>query len=120
MDIDFNHVLVSHAEHKPRFVLLIEGKGKVDTASDSHREDGCELGKWLSGYGKTKYGLLNSYHACSKRHASFHEEMKKIATLINAGRYDEATKKLGASTDYAITFTAFINAVKQFRQEIKQ
>ena len=119
MAFDFNQALINHGEYKPRFLALIEGRSKVDTTQIPCKEGDCELGKWLSGDGKAKYTLLGSYIACFKRHGAFHQEMDKVIALINSGRYDEAVKLLGESTNYAITYTAFINAVKQFKQEVK-
>lgn len=119
MAFDFNQALINHAEWRLRFLALIEKGESVNITPDICKADGCELGKWLTGPGGAMYKLLGSHRTCSQAHASFHEEMNKVARLINTKQGDEARKQLREDTAYTKAFAAFVRALKQFKQENK-
>ncbi len=72
----------------------------ADTLSE---DDRCELGRWLHGEARSKYGSLRSYSNCLVKHAAFHVEAGKAAKALNAGRLQEAEAMInsGAACDQA-------------------
>jgi methyl-accepting chemotaxis protein len=61
----------------------------------------CQVGQWLYGEGKTRYGSKPEFQKALEKHKAFHVQAGKIASLINAGKYAEAEAALGNGTAYA-------------------
>lgn len=105
-----------HSEWKVNFFKAIATKSQVDATSIC-RDDRCELGKWLHGPGHGTHGLLPGFQECIDRHAAFHAEAGKVASAINAGKLDEATKLLNGGTPYAAASTAVVGAIQALRRQ---
>ena len=105
-----------HIEWKKRFHNAITNREHIDAdviASDSC----CDLGKWLFGEAKDKFGGKNAYSECIQKHAAFHVEAGVIAKLINEGRYTEAENLLDADA-YSLTSQAVGYAIFKLGEEI--
>ncbi|UTH73687.1 CZB domain-containing protein [Chromobacterium sp. IIBBL 290-4] len=85
----------------------------VETIS---RDNCCELGKWLHGDGRNRYGKLSIFQTCVHRHAIFHREAGKIAQMINLHQYQQAELAMQEG-DYAVASSAVSVAIMQLRQE---
>jgi methyl-accepting chemotaxis protein len=86
----------------------------ADTIS---KDNCCELGKWLHGEAKSKYGKLASHSECITKHAEFHKEAGKVANTINSKKYTEAEVMLGANKPYASASSAVGMAVLHLKKE---
>ena len=105
-----------HSEWKVNFFKAIATKAQLDAGSIC-RDDRCELGKWLHGAGKASHGQLPGFPETVKRHSAFHAEAGKVATAINAGQFDAATKMLSPGTRYTAASTAVVGAIQVLRQQ---
>jgi hypothetical protein len=116
--MDLSQAVVKHSEWKIKFVKAIAGKEKLDAATIG-KDNCCELGKWLHGEAKASYAALAGYRCCVTNHAAFHVEAGKVATTINAGRYDEASAMMGAGKPYAKASSAVGAAIMQLKGEAR-
>ncbi len=98
--MDLDCAIGKHAEWKMKFRSAISKQEMMDAASIS-KDNCCELGKWLHGDARTKFGRLASHAKCVQEHAAFHAEAGKVAAAINAKKYAEAEAMLGGGTAYA-------------------
>ncbi|MGA7950334.1 MAG: CZB domain-containing protein [Thiobacillaceae bacterium] len=114
--MDLSEAMKAHAEWKIRFRNAITNKNTMDVASIS-ADNCCELGKWLHGESKLKFGGLKSYADCVARHALFHQEAGKVAETINANKFDEATAMLGPNTPFFIASNGVIVAIGALKKE---
>ncbi|NOU12579.1 MAG: chemotaxis protein [Methylococcaceae bacterium] len=97
--INFDDVLQKHSAWKVKLRAAINQKETLDADTIS-KDNCCDFGKWLYGDAKTQVGQRASYTECVKKHAAFHVEAGKIATLINAKKYQEADHLLAAGSTF--------------------
>jgi hypothetical protein len=114
--MDLGETLHKHAEWKTKFRAAMIKKETLDAATIG-KDNCCELGKWLHGDGKRSFGELASYSVCVEKHANFHKEAGKVATLINARKYDEAELALGLHSAYGQASNAVATAIVRLRKE---
>lgn len=114
--MNLDDALKAHADWKVKLRLAIRDQQKLDAATLSS-DNACAFGKWLHGEARTQYGKLRSYAVCLEKHAAFHKEAGKVATLINAGQFDKATAALEGGTPYAATSSAVGGAILGLRKE---
>jgi methyl-accepting chemotaxis protein len=113
--MDLSKAIDAHAQWKTKFRVAISGKQSMDVATIS-KDSCCDLGKWLHGEGKSKFGALPSHADCVKKHAAFHIEAGKVATEINAQNFSLAEKLLGGGTPYASASSAVGVAIMQLKK----
>lgn len=97
--MDLDSAIQKHAEWKVKFRSAITKHEQMDVATIS-KDNCCELGKWLYGEAKAKYGNLQSHADCIKKHSAFHIESGKVAAAINAKKYAEAEAMLNVGSTY--------------------
>jgi methyl-accepting chemotaxis protein len=81
------------------------------------KDNCCELGKWLYGEAKVKFGKLSSHTNCIAKHKAFHIEAGKVAKTINAKKFQEAETMINSGTPYALASSGVGVAVMAFRKE---
>ena len=114
--MDLNQAIQKHAEWKLKFRSAISKNETMDITTIS-KDNCCELGKWLHGEAKPKFGGLQSYVSCVAKHAAFHVEAGKVAQAINAKKFLEADAMLNAGTVYTLASSAVGVAIIQFKKE---
>jgi methyl-accepting chemotaxis protein len=114
--MDLDSVIGKHAEWKLKLRSAISKQETMDVATIS-KDDCCELGKWLHGEAKTKFGRLTSYTECVTKHAGFHVEAGKIAGAINSKKYDEAEAMLNSGTAYTMASNTVGVAIMRLKKE---
>ncbi len=116
--MDLDHAIGNHAEWKIKFRSAISKQEKMDVATIS-TDNGCELGKWLHGEARTKFGHLPGHADCVQKHAAFHAEAGKVASAINAKKYTQAESMLGGGTDYADASVDVGVSILQLKKEAR-
>jgi hypothetical protein len=116
--MDLNNAIEKHAEWKLKFRSAISKSETMDASSIS-KDSCCELGKWLHGEAKVKFGSLPSHSACVAKHAAFHIEAGKVAQTINARKFTEAEAMLNAGTPYTAASSAVGVAVLKLKKEAR-
>ena len=114
--MDLDSAIGRHAEWKLKFRSAISKKESMD-AETIKKDNCCELGKWLHGEAKTKFGRLTSHAECVQKHAAFHIEAGKVATAINAKKYVEAEAMINAGTTFAEASSALGVAIMRLKKE---
>lgn len=113
--MDLNTAIQKHAEWKTKLRSAIAKQEQMDVTTLS-RDDCCELGQWLHGDAKARFGNVSAHTDCVHKHQAFHNEVAKVATAVNAKRYAHAEDLLGAATPYAKASSALSVAFLHLRK----
>lgn len=97
--MNFDEAIQKHAEWKLKFRSAISKQEQLDNVTIS-KDNCCQLGQWLYGEGKSKYGTMPEFQTVVALHKAFHVEAGKISQLINGKKYVEAEQALGGGTTY--------------------
>jgi methyl-accepting chemotaxis protein len=110
--MNFEEAVKKHAEWRLKFRIAISKKEQMDAATIG-QDNCCQLGQWLYGEGKTRWGSNPAFQKVLDTHKAFHVQAGQIAGLINAGKYTEAEAALGndaytrASNEVGVALLAF-------------
>lgn len=115
--IDLDKALEKHSDWKVKLRTAISKREAMDAAMIS-KDDCCDFGKWLHGEAKSKLGHRASYSECVSKHAAFHVEAGKVATMINAKKFTEAEKMLGNGASFVSASTAVGVAIMRLKKDI--
>ena len=97
--MNLDNAVETHAQWKTKLRTAIVKREQLDLPTLS-RDDCCELGQWLHGPGKHRFGRLAAHGDCVHKHVIFHREVSKIAKAVNAQQFDLAERMLNAGSDY--------------------
>ena len=114
--MDLNQAIEKHAEWKTKFRRAITAQEAMDADTIS-KDNCCELGKWLYGEAKTKFGKHGAHAECVTKHAAFHAEAGKVARTINSKKFTEAEAMLNSGTPYANASSAVGLAIMRLKKE---
>jgi methyl-accepting chemotaxis protein len=115
--MDFDHAIAAHVEWKTKLRGAIAAQSELD-AFAAAKDNICPLGKWLHGDARQKYAHLADFSTCVQAHAAFHREAGRVAALVNAKQYKEATAALDAGSPYAKASMDTTIAISKLRKEI--
>jgi len=115
--IDLDKALEKHSEWKVKLRTAISKHEEMDVATIS-KDNCCDLGKWLHGDAKSRLAHQPSYSECVSKHAAFHVEAGRVATMINAKKYSEAETMLGAGSSFVSASTAVGVAIMRLKKDI--
>jgi methyl-accepting chemotaxis protein len=115
--IDFDGVLAKHSAWKVKLRTAISKHEEMDVKTIA-RDDCCDFGKWLNGDAKSQFGHRASYIECVSKHGDFHIEAGRVATMINAKKYDEARSMLGNGSPFGSASTIVGIAIMRMRKDI--
>jgi len=116
--MNFDDAEISHFRWKISLCEAIESRFQLD-ADTLSRDNCCDLGQWLHGAAKNRYGSLRSFRECVAAHARFHEEAGRTARLINDKRYAEATQEI-AGVEYAAASERTITTIRILKGEVQK
>lgn len=114
--MDLTEAIEIHAEWKAKFRIAVSKHRTMD-ADRISMDNCCELGRWLYGESKVKFGKLTSYSECVRKHAVFHKEAGKVARAINDKRYAEVLDMIAPGTPYATASRSVEVAIKKLKKE---
>ncbi len=115
--MNLDESIQKHAEWKLKFRAAISRKEQMD-ADTIGKDNCCQLGGWLYGEGKLKYGAKPEFGAIVQKHKTFHTEAGKIARLINSQQYELAEKEMGIGTAYSQASNAVGAAIIAFKRHL--
>ena len=113
--MNLGNAILAHYEWKNKLKAAIAGKAQLDAATIS-LDNCCEFGKWLYADGGKQYGKKPEFTALLQKHKTFHAEAGKVATAINANRYEEASKMIETSSPFgtaSVGVGVAVNALKR-------
>ena len=114
--IDLNQAIDRHAQWKVKFRVAITEHETMDVETIA-KDNCCELGKWLHGEAKSKYGHLSSHSDCVAKHAAFHIQASKVAAAINDKKYAEAEAMIEMNTPYSNASRDVAGAILKLKKE---
>lgn len=85
--MNFDDAIKAHAAWKLRLTMLNDGnsKEKLDP-SVVERDNVCELGKWLTGEGLTRFKGMPEFEEIVALHARFHKAAAEVIKRVATGR----------------------------------
>lgn len=116
--MNLDEAIQKHTAWKTKFRSAITSKEALDAATIS-KDNCCELGKWLYGDGKSEFGHLPSQIDCIAKHKAFHAEAGRVADAINAKKYVDAERMIGAGTPYADASNKAVAAILQLKKDAR-
>ena len=114
--MDLGHAIESHINWRMKFRKAISNHESMDIATIS-KDNCCELGQWLHGEAKAKFGKLSSYSECVTKHAEFHVEAGKIASAINTKSFVKAETMLSPGSAYNTASNSVGTAIMRLKKE---
>ena len=112
----FHEALHAHVKWTLQFKDAIEREEALDIAAIS-AADRCELGMWLHGEARAKYGTLGAYSDCIAKHNHLHRVAGELAERINAGDYAQAATMLHDGSPYTEASIEMGVAISKLRDE---
>ncbi|MEL3912684.1 MAG: CZB domain-containing protein [Treponema pedis] len=106
-----------HVEWKVKLRTAIDLHEKLDAETIS-KDNKCEFGEWLHSEATEKYRNLPSFAVCLAKHAQFHKEAGKVASTINAGKFEEAELMLNSDSSFSAASSEVASAVTALKTEI--
>ena len=104
-----------HAEWKVKLRSAITRQQTLDTPTIA-KDNCCQLGKWLYGEGRAKFGNRTEFGSLMSLHKTFHAEAAGISELINDKKYAEASRAIGDKTAYDKASRSVINAINALKR----
>ena len=93
--IDIKEAIDAHVHWRQRIEDYIQGKGPLG-AGDGDDHERCDLGQWLNGEGRKRYGNLQLFGDLRIAHEHLHERVGVILGQARAGQRDQALAELRA------------------------
>jgi methyl-accepting chemotaxis protein len=115
--MDLTDAVNAHTDWKVRLRGAISDRSTLDLDAIAS-DDRCDLGRWLHGASREKYGALPAHRDCVIAHAGFHRCAAEVAALINAGEYARAERLLAAGTRYALASRMIVLAIDELRRQV--
>jgi uncharacterized protein YukE len=116
--ISLDNAIKAHADWRLKLRSASQQHEKLD-ADTITRDDCCELGKWLHGSGKSKYGSNPNFVALLDAHKAFHQEAGKVARAINqdvgAGKVEAM---LASDTGFSRASNTVTRLISQMKSEM--
>lgn len=117
--MDLDYAVTQHVLWKTKLRTAIEQHKTVD-AAEIGANDRCELGQWLKGEGKARYGASPNFAVLEQAHTECHRVAGQIATLINDGNYEAALAMVGKWGDFKGTSTDILAAASRLSAEKRE
>jgi Methyl-accepting chemotaxis protein (MCP) signalling domain/Chemoreceptor zinc-binding domain len=116
-DIDLDAAIDKHMDWKIKLRGAISRQEQLDASSIS-KDNCCELGHWLHGNGKAKFGQNPDFQSLVTLHRAFHSEAGKVAELINAKEYSKAEDALRVGTGYSTVSDSVRAAIHSLKKHL--
>jgi methyl-accepting chemotaxis protein len=116
--ISLDNAIKAHADWRSKLRLASQRHEHLDADTIS-RDDCCELGKWLHGAGKSKFGGKPNFVALLDAHRSLHQEAGKVARAVNQGTDPTTVESMLASdTGFGRASSTVTRLIVQMKSEI--
>ena len=91
MDFDFAAARIKHSNWRMQLQRLLAGQAGLDEAQFvSHRH--CQLGRWIEGPGKDKWGHMLEMRQLELIHEGLHAQAVRVVGHFKADRKEEARR----------------------------
>lgn len=80
--MNLDEAVAAHTRWKLRLRLFLNGGADLGIdPGTAHRDDLCELGRWLHGQGEMEYGGGIDFEQLDCDHREFHEEVGRVVRI---------------------------------------
>ena len=114
--MDLEQAIQKHGEWKVKFRSAIARHDTLE-AGVIAKDNCCELGQWLYGEAKTRWGSLPAYGSCVATHAVSILGAAMGAPAITAKTSAAAAAMLGPQTPYASVSRDVVVAIMQLKRD---
>ena len=91
LGLNIREVVKAHVQWHKHFVEVIDGGKSLDVEADKVGMDiHCELGQWIHGYGRQRFGSHKEFKRLYVTHQDFHKASGDLVKLLRAGKRDKA------------------------------
>ena len=116
--ISLDNAIKAHADWRTKLRSAAQRRERLD-ADTVGRDDCCELGKWLYGSGKSKFGSRPNFVALLDAHKTFHQEAGKVARSINQGLpADKVETMLASGSGFGNASNTVTRLISQMKSEM--
>lgn len=91
--MDLGAAIDSHTQWRVKLKAAISRGDTLDSSSIA-LDTRCELGQWLSGEGRARFGAKPEFQKLVSAHRAFHAAAGQVAAAVNAGKPVDAEKLL--------------------------
>ncbi len=117
--IDFVEVAMAHMSWRSRLKSHIAGEATENwLPSAAGVDDGCGLGRWLSGIGRVKFGHFSAFRRLEAEHAEFHYFAGLILTNVLEGERVEAEALL--KNEFSQATRRILIAINEMNETMRQ
>lgn len=114
--MDFDKAMAAHADWKVKLRVALDNRTQLD-AERICSDKNCELGGWLHGEGRNRFGASPHFLTCVDAHREFHQEAGAVARTINSADYGKAEALLNTGSRFADASTRVAVAVRRLKRE---
>ncbi len=115
---NLTNAIAAHAQWKERLNASIESGTSDFDPSVVKLPNKCEFGQWLYGDAISDDIKESGYYKKAiDLHAQFHVEAAKVLTLALAGNTDEATKLMGAGSEFSNRSSELTSTIEEWIEE---
>jgi methyl-accepting chemotaxis protein len=116
--ISLDNAIKAHADWRTKLRSAAQRRERLDADTVS-RDDCCELGKWLHGSGKSKFGGRPNFVELLDGHKTFHQEAGKVARAINQGlSADKVEAMLASGSGFGNASNTVTRLISQMKSEM--
>lgn len=117
--MNLDEAIAAHNHWKMRLRLYL--KGAADPGIDpktAHKDDQCELGKWIHGQGREAFGRDQDFALLECHHRDFHEEVGRV---VKACAVDPAqASELLDGPQFRSLSTSVVTAILRMKAKLGQ
>ena len=111
MPVDFDAVRNKHSQWRVRLNKFLRGEEDLTLAgAGTHRD--CDLGKWIHGEGRARFGHLPEMLELAKIHRDMHDAVIRTIQSQEAGQTQQAQQALQAVQELSRKVILQINLVE--------
>ena len=113
--LDVDKVIAAHGQWKTKFRAAINRQEQLD-AETIARDDCCELGKWIHGPMKTRFGRHPQFTELLRGHQRFHTEAGEVARTINQRNFVNASRMIELGSPFATASSEVIKYLSAMKR----
>jgi methyl-accepting chemotaxis protein len=115
--MNLDDAIGAHSQWKIKLRMAISKHETLDAATIG-KDNCCELGKWLYGEGRGLYSAKPQFAILMEKHKAFHSEASKVATAINAKKYEDADKMISGSSPFGAASSEVATSISNLKKAI--
>jgi len=118
--IDLDNAIAVHADWRSKLRTVASRHEHEQLDTDTiHRDDCCELGKWLHGPGGAQYDSRAIFVQLIAEHKHFHQEAAKVAKVANTGDSAQVEKMMESGSAFSHSTNEVSRLIVQLKSELK-